>query len=133
MRKRNFQEAFDKLAAAEQAFLACEFLAPVIARGQVQVRLAGVALKLSVTPADFRGFGVFQPTSATAARLARAATLRERRQYLELFPLVRLILCRQERGECRARKVFDPFFDRRGRRAHTNPSHTPPKERPEGD
>jgi hypothetical protein len=96
MRSPRFDGAFNKLAAAEQRFLASKFLAPALGSGQVQVRIAGVIQRLRVSPLDFRGFGVFQPTSPTAAVLVRPATLAQRREYLALFPLVRLILCKRD-------------------------------------
>ena len=99
MRSPQFDEALRRLAAAEQQFLAAEFLAPAIGGGQVQVRVAGVLLRLQVSPADFRGFGIFRPTSHSAATLVRPATLAQQREYLSLFPLVRLVLCRREQGE----------------------------------
>jgi hypothetical protein len=99
MRSRRFQDAFDKLAAAEEGFLASEFLAPVVRGGDVCVRIAGILCRLQVTPRDFAGFGVFAPTSHSAAKLIRPATLTQRKQYLELFPLVRLILCKREKDE----------------------------------
>jgi hypothetical protein len=89
-------DLLNRLAAAEEQFLAREFLAPVLRGGPVQVRLAGVVCRLKVEPADFAGWGVFRPTSYTAARLVRPARLAERQRYLELFPLLRLILCRRE-------------------------------------
>jgi hypothetical protein len=85
-------DAFRRLAAAEDRFLASEFLTPVIRGGKVQVRIAGVICTLSVRPADFEGWGVFRPASHSEAELVRPAKLTERRRYLELFPLVRLIL-----------------------------------------
>ena len=85
-------ESLNRLAAAEERFLASEFLAPAVRGGQVQVRIAGVICRLKVRPTDFEGWGVFQPASATEARLVRPARLAERQQYLKLFPLVRLIL-----------------------------------------
>jgi hypothetical protein len=54
---------------------------------------------LHVSPRSFVGFGVFQPTSSAEAKLVREATLSERRKYLELFPLVRLILCKQAESQ----------------------------------
>jgi hypothetical protein len=93
--KPNVRSLLDRLAGEEQAFLEREFLAPAMTGGSVQVRIGAVVCKLAVQPADFRGFGVFRPSSHTQARLVRSATLAERRQYLALFPLVRLILCRQ--------------------------------------
>jgi hypothetical protein len=99
MRSRRFKDAFDKLAAAEERFLVSEFLAPVVRGGDVCVRIAGVVCRLQVTPRDFTGFGVFAPTSHSAAKLVRPATLAQRKQYLQLFPLVRLILCKRNKDE----------------------------------
>jgi hypothetical protein len=96
MRSSRFSQAFDKLAAAEEQFLRCEFLAPVVDGREVQVRIAGIVTRLSVSPADFRGFGIFRPTSPKTANLVRPATLAQRRDYLALFPLVRLILCKRD-------------------------------------
>lgn len=98
MRSRRFHEVLGKLAAAEERFLHSEFLAPVVRDGEVRVRIAGVVARLLVTPAGFEGWGVFQPVSHTEARLVREAGLAERRRYLELFPLVRLILAVREQG-----------------------------------
>jgi hypothetical protein len=93
MRSKKFDDAFARLAAAEEQFYASEFLAPVVAGGAVQVRIAGVVNRLRVSPADYRGYGVFRVTSPTEATFVRNATLSERMKYLQLFPLVRLILC----------------------------------------
>jgi hypothetical protein len=94
--KRRIPDALARLAAAEDAFLRSEFLAPVL-RGQgVQVRIAGVRCQLRVEPADFQGFGVFRPLSHAAARLDRPATMGQRRQYLALFPAVSLLLCARQ-------------------------------------
>ena len=94
--KRRIPDALARLAAAEDAFLKSEFLAPVL-RGQgVQVKIAGVRCQLRVEPAEFQGFGVFRPLSHAAARLDRPATMGQRRQYLELFPAVSLLLCARQ-------------------------------------
>jgi hypothetical protein len=89
------RDLLDRLAAAEDRFLRSEFLAPAVRGAPVRVRIAGVVCGLRAEPAGFRGWGVWRPTSHTAARLARPASLAERQRYLELFPLVRLILCRR--------------------------------------
>lgn len=97
--KRRIPDALARLATTEEAFLHAEFLAPVL-RGQgVQVRIAGVRCRLRVEPADFQGFGVFKPLSHAAARLVRAATMGQRRLYLELFPAVSLLLCARQGGD----------------------------------
>jgi hypothetical protein len=96
MTKSNrWDDALSRLAAAEERFLANEFLAPVVRGGLVQVRIAGVICRLKVQPADFQGWGVFRPRSHTGAQLVRTARLAERQRYLALFPLVRLILTRK--------------------------------------
>jgi hypothetical protein len=96
MRRPGFQSAFDKLEAAERQFLSGRFLAPMVGGGEVRVRIAGVVCRLWVTPADFRGFGVFRPTSHVTAELVGPASLTLRRQYLKLFSLVRLVLVRRQ-------------------------------------
>jgi hypothetical protein len=91
--RKRLDELLNQFAAAEERLLTSEFLAPVLRGGQVQVRIAGVACRLKVEPADFEGWGVFRPLTHTTARLVRPARLMERQRYLELFPLLRLILC----------------------------------------
>jgi hypothetical protein len=85
-------DAFNRLAAAAERFLASEFLSPVIRGSQVLVRIAGVICAMRIQPADFEGWGVFRPSSHSNATLVRKTKLAERQCYLELFPLVRLIL-----------------------------------------
>jgi hypothetical protein len=93
MARRRVYELLDRLAGAEDRFLQSEFLAPALPGGVVQVRLEGVVCRLRLD-ADFRGWGVFRPTSVSTAALVRRATLAEQRRYLELFPRRRVILCR---------------------------------------
>jgi len=93
---RRIDDVLNRLATAEEQFLASEFLAPMPRGGVVQVRIAGVVCTLKVRPAEFEGWGVFRPTSHSSADLVRPARLAERQRYLELFPLLCVILCRQE-------------------------------------
>ena len=65
--------------------------------GLVAVRIAGVVCRFKVDQADFEGWGIFKAISASTAQLIRTARLAERRKYLDLFPILRLIIC------CRAR------------------------------
>jgi hypothetical protein len=92
-------DALSRLAAAEEQFLASEFLAPVIRGGHVQVRIAGVICTVRIQPVDFAGWGVFRPATHSEATLIRAAKLQEQQRYLELFPLVRLILAGQREDQ----------------------------------
>src|SRR5258706_1006545 len=89
-------DALNRLAAEEERFLASEFLAPAMRGGQIQLRIAGVICQLKIRPSDFTGWGVFRPTSHSEAALLRQARLAERQGYLELFPLVRLILTQRQ-------------------------------------
>ena len=98
-KSKKITDALNRLAAAEERFLASEFLAPVVSGGQVQVRIAGVICSLKIQPADFAGWGVFRPVSHGEAKLVRQAKLAERQRYLELFPLVRLILVGQHENQ----------------------------------
>jgi hypothetical protein len=92
----------NKLADAEQAFLASEFLAPVVSGSTVTVRIVGVRCELAIEPADFRGWGVFHPMSAVDALLVRSASRAQRQRYLELFPAVRLVICKRDHDVARA-------------------------------
>ena len=87
------------MAAAERLAFAREFLAPVLRGSAIQVRIAGVICRLKVVPHDFEGWGVFRTTSPTTAALVRPARLAERREYLGLLPLLRLIVCRREHDQ----------------------------------
>jgi hypothetical protein len=91
--RERFSETFNRLAAAEASALASEFLAPLVRGGTVGVRIAGVVCRFKVDASDFEGWGVFKADSPTTAKLVRPARLAERRQYLDLFPLMRLIVC----------------------------------------
>lgn len=93
---RRINGLVERLAAAEERFVGSEFLAPRLRGCQVCVRLAGVVCRLAVEPVSFTGWGVFRALSTSRAQLVRPAGLGERRRYLELFPVVRLILCQRE-------------------------------------
>jgi hypothetical protein len=86
----------ERLAAAEDRAFAAEFLAPMVRCGTVRVRIDGVVCRLKVRPTRFEGWGVFRSTSAAEARLIRPAMLQERRNYLDLLPLLRMIVCRRD-------------------------------------
>lgn len=97
-RPADVDQLLGRLAGEERAFLEREFLAPAVGGGSIRVRIGGVACKLAVEPRDFVGYGVFRPASHSQAQLVRNASLAERRSYLRLFPLVRLVVCRRARG-----------------------------------
>ena len=92
-RSERFKETLNRLAAAEASAFANEFLAPVVRGGAVHVKIAGVVCRFRVNEAYFEGWGVFKADSPSTAKLVRPARLAERRQYLDLFPLLRVIVC----------------------------------------
>jgi len=93
---KRIRETLERLAKAEEQAFAGEFLAPAIPGGVVQIRIAGVACRLKIEPDDFEGWGVFRMKSPTTAELVRPARLAERRQYLQLLPLLRLVVCARD-------------------------------------
>ena len=95
-RKQKVTDLIHRLASVEEQFLRTRFLAPVAGGRGVQVRIASILCMLRVEPADFQGFGLFQPLSHVAARLIRPANMIERRRYLDLFPALSVILVAQE-------------------------------------
>ena len=93
--RTDVNDLLNRFAAEEEKFLAREFLAPALRGGTVRVQIGGMVCKVRIEPADFEGWGVFQPVSHTEAILEREASLAERRKYLELFPMIRQIVCRR--------------------------------------
>jgi hypothetical protein len=95
----NILSLIDRLATGESAFLQTRFLAPVAGGNIVRVRIGGAVCSMRIRPADFTGWGVFKPTSYTAAKLERPATMTERASYLRLFPEVQFILTMKQAGQ----------------------------------
>ncbi len=92
----------DKMQAAEESFLKAEFLAPVPAGGRVRVRIAGLICTLAVVGDAEPGWAILKPLALDRAQAVARPSPRQIRQYLGLFPAVRLILARHEQGGWRA-------------------------------
>jgi hypothetical protein len=91
---------FDKLAAEETAFFNSQLFSPVLKGKPIRVRIAGIIVTLSVTkPKNFEGWGVFAPISAKTARFVREPNMTEKQSYFNLFPALRLILCRHSNDQ----------------------------------
>jgi hypothetical protein len=97
MPRKKIHDALERLAAQEQAFIGTQFLAPLVAGGNVAVRIGGVVCNMKATPRNFEGFGIFKADSHSRATLVREATMNERRRYLDLFPRVLLVVFRRQR------------------------------------
>ena len=96
---RRVQELLNELAEVENRAFAGEFLAPMLLGGVVRLRIGGVICRLKVDPDNFEGWGVFRPTSPTTAALVRPAGLAERQRYLDLLPLLRVVVCLRENDQ----------------------------------
>lgn len=90
-KRANIHNLIDKMASAEESFLNTEFLAPVLPGGRVQVRIAGLVCTLRVTGEAETGWAILKPLSLDTAQVAAKPSLRQVRDYLELFPTVRLL------------------------------------------
>src|SRR5690242_12086621 len=94
--RRNVTDLLERLAYAEEAFSATEFLTPALRGGIAHVRIAGVLVGLRLE-GGFEGWGVFRPQGRERAGFVRPATDAERGRYLRLLPRRQLLLCRRER------------------------------------
>ena len=88
-------DLLNKLADDERRFSGTQFLAPIVGRSPVLIRIAGIICRLRVTanlPHNFKGWAILQARSISEATFIRSATLAEVSTYLRLFPPTRLIL-----------------------------------------
>ena len=101
-------DALKRLAAAEERFLASEFLSPVIRGGQVTVRIAGVIVVAAIRPVGVRRVGrlsarlPFRGSARLPGNVGGAATLPRP------FSRVRLILT----DRCEEEWLASPAADR---------------------
>lgn len=86
---------FEKLAAKEKKFFETDFFSPVLRGCPVRVSIEGIIVTFNITPKDYEGWGVFKTADKTTARLKREPTIQEKNQYLECFPKLSFVICRQ--------------------------------------
>ena len=91
-------DLLDRMESAEDAFLETEFLAPVLPGGWVRVRIEGLVCTLRVTGRADPGWAILKPLSMDRARVVAEPALRQVRDYLELFPAMRLLLLARARS-----------------------------------
>jgi hypothetical protein len=115
----SIDEVLNRLEAAENDFVGREFMAPVIGRDSVVVRIAGVLCRIrriEGLPGGFRGWAILRALSTSQARFAAPATLTQIQDYLSLFPSVRLLLIHPHgsRWLCRPAQAGDRRFSIEG-------------------
>jgi hypothetical protein len=81
-----------KMEAAEEAFLTTEFLAPVLTGGQIRIRIAGVICTLQVVGSPEPSWAILKPLNMEKAEVVAQPSLRQIRDYLSLFPALKLIV-----------------------------------------
>ena len=94
----SIHDLLDRMESAEDAFLRAEFLAPVLPGGRVRVRIEGLVCTLRVTGRAEPGWAILKPLSMDRARVVAEPSLRQIRDYLALFPAVRLLLLARARS-----------------------------------
>lgn len=82
----------ETLAAEEAAFAGTEFLAPVLPGRRVRVRIAGLVCALRVVGESAPGWAILRALSLETAQVVGRPGLQQIRDYLALFPAVRLLL-----------------------------------------
>jgi hypothetical protein len=82
----------DKMEAAEEAFLETEFLAPVLPGRRVRVRIAGIVCTLRVVGRAEPGWAILRPLALDRAQVIGKPSLQQIRDFLALFPPIRLLL-----------------------------------------
>ena len=98
MGRKTIHSLLDKMNSAEQKFLDAEFLAPVLQGGQVRVRIEGFVLMLRVVGRVEPGWAILKPVSLEKAEVIARPGLKQVRDYLSLFPALRLLLLAPEKS-----------------------------------
>jgi hypothetical protein len=89
----------DRMESAEESFLKTEFLAPVLPGSRVRVRIAGIVCTLRVVGRPDPGWAILRPLALNRAQVISQPSLGQIRDFLALFPELRLLLvARAERG-----------------------------------
>jgi hypothetical protein len=88
----NIHHLLNKMESAEAAFLNSHFLAPILPGRPVQVRIAGIVCTLRLQGRGEPGWAILKPVTLDRARVVSKAGLQQIRDYLALFPAVRLLL-----------------------------------------
>ena len=98
----SINDLLDKMAAAEDEFLQTSFMAPILANGQVRVRIAGVICTLKLEDKVEAGWAILKPLSLDRATVVTRPSLKQIRDYLALFPMLRLLVVARTKRRCLA-------------------------------
>jgi hypothetical protein len=88
-------DLLDKMESAEEEFLKTEFLAAVLPGRRVRVRISGIVCTLQVVGQAEPGWAILRPLALDRAQVIGRPSLGQIRDFLALFPQVRLLLVAQ--------------------------------------
>ena len=89
--KVDARELIARLSQQSQRMLERDLVAPLLRSGRIRTRLDGLVYEFRVHE-RFQGWGRFKPSNEREANLIQEAMPWERGTYLELFPILRMLL-----------------------------------------
>lgn len=95
----DIRKLINQIASEEAQLTETRFIAPCVGGGRVRTRVAGMVYTFVPKPANFEGWGIFQPVDEKKAAVVEEADLPEIEAYLAHFPAVRLWLAYQLKGK----------------------------------
>jgi len=95
----DINKLLNQLANQEQALQEQEFLAPCVPGGRVKTAIASIAYSFQPQPADFEGWGIFQPLDTQTAQWVDEPTLPQIGEYLNLLKPLRFWLSYRLQGQ----------------------------------
>ena len=95
----DIRKLINRIASQEEQLKSTSFLAPCTPRSRVRTRVAGLVRTFTPQPANFEGWGIFQPRNDRDAALVEEADFIQISEYLQQFPAVRLWLAYRLRGQ----------------------------------
>ena len=91
----NIHTLIREIVDEEACVLQRSFLAPCVADGAVQTRIAGIVHTFAIQPSEYEGWALFRPENYREACVEQEASLPMIEQYLHLFPAFRFrLVCR---------------------------------------
>jgi hypothetical protein len=95
----NIRRLINQLGAQEKLLSETEFLAPCVKNGSVKTAIDSIVYCLQPQPADFEGWGIFQPVDNNTAAVVDEPTLPQIAAYVHLLKPLRLRLVCSVRGQ----------------------------------
>lgn len=95
----DIRNLLNQIAAQETQLHNTQFLAPCVPGGRVRTAVANITYTFTPQPADFEGWGIFQPVDEKTAEVVDEPSLPQLTDYLKLLKPLRLRLAHPLRGQ----------------------------------